>query len=257
LTGLYVFYGYSYAMIGEINKGKTTCEEAFQIACKVNHVRSKAWAKFFLGMVFSLLGDGKRASQHYQEGIRYCEETKYFFLLGFLLTGFGHALCLFGELETALDYMNKGLKLHLKLGIQGHLSWYYCLLSMVSYHLENYQEALKYINEALKSSRNNQEINLEGLANVWKGKILGKTDKMQSEKAEEHILQGINMLEELNLKPYYSEGYLYLGELYVNTGQEDEAIKYLNNAENNFREMGMDYWLAKTREISNRLRLET
>ncbi|PQP35003.1 guanylate cyclase [Desulfobacteraceae bacterium SEEP-SAG9] len=252
-TALNAFYGSSLALIGEFNKGKAICEEAFQIACKVNHIRSKAQAKFHLGRFFLLLGDGKQASQHFQESIRYCEEAKYILLLGYALTGFGHAVCLLDDLETALDYMDKGLKLQLKLKIQLNISLFYWPLSVVFYHLENWQEALKYINEALKSSRNNQELHLEGIANMWKGRILGKTEKKQSEKAEEHILQGINLLKELNLKPYYSESYLYLGELYADMGRKDEAIKYLNDAENNFKEMGMDYWLAKTREVLGRL----
>jgi tetratricopeptide (TPR) repeat protein len=251
-TALYAFYGYSFAMIGEFNKGKAICEEAFQIACKVDHIRSKAQAKFYLGWAFFLLGNGKQSSQHYQECIRYCEEAKYFFVLLFALTGFGHAVCLSGDLKAALDYMDNGLKLHLKLGIQANISYHYYPLSVAYYHLEDWQEALKYINEALKSSRNNQAIHLEGLAKVWKGRILGKIEKMQSEEAEEHILQGVNMLEELNLKPWYSEGYLYLGELYADMNRKDESIKYLNKAKNNFEEMEMDYWLAQTREMLNR-----
>jgi len=252
-TALYGFYGCSLGMIGEFSKGKTICNEAFQIACKVNHLRSKAHAKVCLGQFYLFFGNGKQSSQHYQECIRYCEEAKYFLTLGWALTGLGYAACLLSDLKNALEYVDKGLKLQLKLGLQINLSWNYLSSGVVFYHLENYQEALKYINEALKASKRNQAIQFEGLANVWKGKILVKTDRMINEKAEEHILQGIKMLEELNLKPYYSESYLYLGELYADIGQKDKAMETLKKAERMFKEMGMDYWLIKTREILNRL----
>jgi hypothetical protein len=51
----------------------------------------------------------------------------------------------------------------------------------------------------------------------------------------------------------YSYGYLFLGELYADTGQHDKAVESLKNAGGMFREMGMDYWLAKTDEVLKRL----
>jgi hypothetical protein len=43
-------------------------------------------------------------------------------------------------------------------------------------------------------------------------------------------------------------GYLFLGEVYVDTGQKDKALETLKKAEGMFKEMGMDYWLVKTQD---------
>lgn len=51
------------------------------------------------------------------------------------------------------------------------------------------------------------------------------------------------------MKPYYSVGYLFLGELYSISGQRDKALEYLKKAEENFQDMGMDYWLGKTQKV--------
>ena len=75
----------------------------------------------------------------------------------------------------------------------------------------------------------------------------------QSEKAEEFMVQGINILEDLMIKPWSTQGYLFLGELYTNTGQGDKAPENLKKAEHLFKEMGMDYWLAKTNEVMGSL----
>ncbi len=40
-----------------------------------------------------------------------------------------------------------------------------------------------------------------------------------------------------------------MGELYVDTGQREKGLKNLKKAEATFKEMGMDYWLARTREV--------
>ena len=72
-------------------------------------------------------------------------------------------------------------------------------------------------------------------------------------KAEECILKGIKIFDDLKLKPLHAQGFHFLGELYTETGQQDKALKNLKKAEGLFREMGMDYWLAKTQKLLVRL----
>jgi tetratricopeptide (TPR) repeat protein len=94
---------------------------------------------------------------------------------------------------------------------------------------------------------------LEGSSWTWLGRILGKTDPSQSDKAEECIVKGVKILEEMDIKPWCSEGYFYLGELYADTGKREKALENLKKAEVMFQEMGMDYWLARTKELMKRL----
>ena len=82
---------------------------------------------------------------------------------------------------------------------------------------------------------------------------MAKTDHLKVHKAEESILEGIKILEEIKSKPHYSSGYLYLGELYANTDRKEEALVNLKKAEGMFKEMEMDYWLARTKEVLERL----
>jgi len=81
------------------------------------------------------------------------------------------------------------------------------------------------------------------------GTILGKTEPPKINKAEECILKGIEVCKELKTEPYYSLGHLYLGQLYLNSGEKEKAIDNLKKAEEMFREMGMDYWLGKAQEV--------
>ncbi len=59
----------------------------------------------------------------------------------------------------------------------------------------------------------------------------------------------MKICDELKLKPWSAQGYLFLGELYADKGQSEKALENLKKAERMFREMGMDYWLDKTQEI--------
>jgi class 3 adenylate cyclase len=79
-------------------------------------------------------------------------------------------------------------------------------------------------------------------------------DSGDLENAQNHAeLQGIKILDELKLKALYAPGYLYLGELYADTGQKDKSLEALKKAERLFREMGMDYWVGKTQDVLEKL----
>jgi len=73
------------------------------------------------------------------------------------------------------------------------------------------------------------------------------------DKAEEYVLQGIKMSDELKLRPCFSQGYFFLGELYVDTGQREKALETLKKAEGMMQEMGMDYWQRRTQEVLERV----
>jgi len=93
----------------------------------------------------------------------------------------------------------------------------------------------------------------EGLSRMELGRILGKADISQGGEAEKCILKGISILDELKLKPFSSQGYLYLGELYTDTGQRGKALETLIKIEGLFQEMGMDYWTSRTQSVLERL----
>ena len=71
----------------------------------------------------------------------------------------------------------------------------------------------------------------------------------QLHKAEEHILKGMKILDELETKQAYAQGNFFLGELYTNAGQKEKALETLRKAEAMFQEMGMDYWVARTKKV--------
>jgi hypothetical protein len=65
----------------------------------------------------------------------------------------------------------------------------------------------------------------------------------------------MKILDELETKPLYTLGYIFLGELYAGVGQKEKALENLKKAEVMFQEMGMDYWLARTRKLLEKVRI--
>ena len=106
------------------------------------------------------------------------------------------------------------------------------------------------VEESLRFSQKNNEKYWEATAWILLGRILGRTETPDIRKAEECILQGMKIADELKAKPAYAQGHLFLGELYAHVGQKEKALENLTKAETMFQEMGMDYWLAEAHKVS-------
>ena len=85
------------------------------------------------------------------------------------------------------------------------------------------------------------------------GRVIAATDRMKFEEARKLMLQGISLLDELQIRPRHAVGLLCLGELYADEDQREAALENFKKAEEMFQEMGMDYWLGKAQEVLGRV----
>ena len=149
--------------------------------------------------------------------------------------------------------MEKGLKIQRGSGVEWFLSLYPLFLSDIHLHLGDLKNAQSLMDEALRLSQQNNNKWIEGISWMGLGRILGKMETLHIDKAEEYILQGIKISDELKLMPQCALGYFFLGEFYAGVGQKEKALENLKNAETMFQEMGMDYWLAQVRAALEKL----
>jgi tetratricopeptide (TPR) repeat protein len=226
---LCTFYGYALGGLGNFEKGKVFCEKGLHTAAQIGESRTLAVSENFNGWFYWFKGDGKLCVEHFKNCIKYCEESKFYLIIGYAFGGLGYGHYLLGDFENAQKNIEKGIKIMQDAGMRVGLSFLYWFLSMPLFDLGEYEKALASIDEALILSRKINEKDIEGSSRIWLGRILGKTDPNQFDRAEESILKGINILEELRLKPYFSQGYLYLGEFYADTGRKKEAQENASN----------------------------
>ena len=71
----------------------------------------------------------------------------------------------------------------------------------------------------------------------------------KSDASEKYILEGIKIFEEIKQRPFYSWGYLCLGELYSDTSEYAKAMNTLKKAEGEFQDMGIDYRLSFSKSL--------
>jgi tetratricopeptide (TPR) repeat protein len=234
---------------GNFKEGKVLFDKGLDFALKIKDLGSLALLELHHGWEFNFKGDAKTAIEHLQNSIRYCEEGQIINILVPNWIGLGWAHWLMGELETAHKHMEKGIKIQIDAGVPYDLSFFYAAAGMVDLDCGDLKKAQYRAEEALRTSQKNHQQYGEGLAWILLGRTLGKADKSQINKAEECILQGIRILDGLKLMTHYTAGYYFLGELFADIGQKDKALENLKKAEKLFREMGMDYWLARVQGV--------
>ncbi len=245
--------GYAMGMLGRFEEGIALCEKGLRPALELNAPISLGWVEFMYGWLFIAKGDGASTLQHLQKSIPYMEETAFIPLLGHAWAGLGWGYYFLGELDKALEYMEKGFQIQSDGGLTHQLSRYRYSMSTVHLDLGNLEQAQSWMEGAAEVAHNNLEKHIEADSRITLGRVLGKADRSQAEKAEESILQGIGILDELKLRPSASLGHFFLGELYADTGEKAKALETLKKAEAEFKEMGMDYWLRRTQEVLARI----
>jgi class 3 adenylate cyclase/tetratricopeptide (TPR) repeat protein len=252
-TGLCAYGILAHGMLGRFEEREMLFEKGSQLASEVNSRYGLAFLEWCYGQSSCFRGDGKEAIDHLQKSIRHLEEAQALLLLGSASTALGYGHYLIGELQAAHEHIKEGIRIQADAGVSIFSSMNYLYLGIVHLDLGDLRSAQSCVEEAIKLSQTSGEQHWEASSTTWLGRILAKAENPKYEKAEEYILGGINTLEEMNTKPFSAQGYLFLGELYADNNQREKALENLKKAAGMFQEMGMDYWLIKTREILKRL----
>lgn len=194
-------------------------------------------------------GEWEIEKAHFQKSIKYNEETKFVILSAYSWSGLEYTCSMLEDSEAGKSHAEKGLAIYGESGVEVGLSWCYYSLGWIFQDLDDLKHAQSNTEEALRLSQKNGEKFLEGISWILLGRVLGRKKPHRMDRAEENILKGMQILQGLKIKAYYSQGYFFLGELYLNAGKLEMARNNLKQAEGMFKEMGMGYWSARTNEL--------
>ncbi len=250
---VHALWGMSAAGLGDFKEGERLLEKALSFALEINDLGTMGFIEIPYGSLLAIKGDGESAAKHLHNAIKKLEESQTVAFLGVAWAWLGYAHWLMGQSEKAVELTEKGLRMHVELGMPFHRSLCHFFCSRAYFGLGDIGEARKHAELALEFSLSNNERQVQGLARTWLGRAVAKANTTQTEEAEQHILQGISLLEELGIRAHSALGYLWLGEVYAESGRQEVAVHNLKKAETMFQEMGMDYWLGKAQEALAKL----
>jgi len=246
LNGL---YGMSLGTIGKFVEGERFLEKGLSLARDINNLYSIIMVEVASGVFYAYKGDFPSQVKHFGSSIELMERADYPSFLGFSWAFLGLGWLSLGQTKRALRYVEKAMELNADLGIPFFSGLIHTTLSAAYLQLGNLEKALSHAEEAVSLSKKNKERHSEAEARIGLGQVIFAQDRKNFKAAKKLMLQGIRMLDELQIKPAYAVGLLRLAKLYTNAGQNEEGIKKLKNAEDMFKEMGMDYWLGRAQEI--------
>ena len=252
-SDLLAFYGVNLGLTGNFKDAEPHIKKGLNNAHQIGHIYSIGWVEYAYSQFLWFKGDAGGCIEHARNAIECFEKVKSNPYLAWGWLGLGMGYYLQGDLDAALEYTQKAYTIQENLGMPALMSWNHWSIGAIQFEANALKKALERFNSALSFSQENSEKAAEGVTLTWMGRTMTKMDVLQKDKAEQFIRKGIEILKKLKIKPYYSNGYLFLGELYSYSNQREKAIKYLTKAEENFREMELDFWLDKTREALEKL----
>ncbi len=245
--------GTAESMLGRFEEGKTSMEKSLAFARRINNPESVIITLTFYGAVSWLRGDGKAATKYFGEVLPYVDSISSSFQAAAICSQMALAYLLQDHLEAAAELMKKGLILFERSHLRTFEESVFWIKGWLEMEQGLFSEAVCSLRKSVEASTAGKNRCIEGIGRIFLGRAMFKEDASTYRQAKATLLQGMQICEELGIRPIYAEGCLFLGELYVDAGEKPEALEQLRRAQSMFRDMGMDYWLSKTQTLLNKL----
>lgn len=250
-TSILANYGRATATLGNFNEGESLCDRALYFAegPKVSDPFDIGWSHLMLGWLYVIKGDGQSLVCHAPKAAEYLGTAQMSFMVGLSYTMLGLGYYFLGDLTTSKKNAEIAMEIHKGTGISFYVSFTHLLMGMINLQLDDPANTRACFEQGLKLAQENGEKWIKALAMLWLGRCMVHADASQQEAAEKSILQGIQIFNELQSRPYAATGHLLLGEFLIETCRKQKALQHLKKAEASFAEMGMDYWIQRSRQV--------
>jgi class 3 adenylate cyclase/tetratricopeptide (TPR) repeat protein len=245
-SALVSIYGVALASLGNIQEGQDQCEKALGFATQINDPMTMGYVEGNYAMVLMIKGDVQKTVEHGRNAVRYSEEAQQLIQAATAWQCLGWGYRFLGDIKAAVDCQKKALETGQAMG--GFLHVFYSNMGVMYFESGDLENARNCVERALELVPKGARGCIDGFVLTFSGSVLGRIDSSRFAEAEECVLQGMRIQDEVKTRSYYAYGPLYLGELYADVGQKAKAIQQLKKAENLMQEIGMDYWLRRTQE---------
>ncbi len=245
--------GNALGSLGEFGDAREVLEKGLKNAIAANDIFGVARLQqcFFPACYFS--GDAEGSLEHAQEAIKLFEDAGILYMLGYAWAFLAGGQFFSGDMEPAQANVEKGIRLQTDEGVAAMLPTVYWVAAIIHHGIGDLNKAIADAEQSLKLSQEYHMRAYESLAWGVLGRMLGEQGPLNIDVAEQHIHRSISMAEDMSLKPAIALGYLFRGEVFELAGRKEEAIENLKIAEKMGQDMGMGYWLTRTREALARL----
>jgi len=211
---------------------------------KVRDKQEKANILTELGRIFYHLGEINKALKYYEKALKLDKELGSKEGMAADLGNIGTVYGIKGELDKALEYFRKALKLNEELGRKEGMANQLGNIGTVYGIKGELDKALEYFENALKL---NEELGRkEGMANQLGNIGTVYKTKGELDKALEYHRKALKLNEELGIKEGIAIQLRNIGDVYYTRGEHDKALGYYKKAFKSYKEMGIKIGTART-----------
>lgn len=254
-SAILAFHAFSLGFLGHFERAASIFEEGLSLAKDLDNLYSMGLNEILYGYLFCQRADGKTALTHFERSIQYLERGQIFVLLGLAWNGVGRARYFLGDLQDALTYAEKGLKVHTDAGVTYNLSGHFWFLALIHHELGNLAEAGRKLEESLRLAKKNRESYYIALSKMLQGRVELEAGAISPREAERVLRQATRMLVKQGVRPQVAVCHLGLAEISLYMGDAEKTINNLRKARTMFDEMGMIYWTEKADRLAATARL--
>jgi len=279
--------GQAYFAIGDFRQALDLLSRCAEGAREDSDQRAQlfaSWSHSWLALTLSNLGRFVEASSHAQEALRIAEGADHPYTLAEALTGVGSVALALGDLDQAIDALERARGLTRQWNFQ---PWailarlgYACALSgradegrrllegviqdattMSSmgvgramqlawlgeaYLLEGrLDDALERTQQAVSLAQRHQERSHEAWGLRLIGEIASRSDPPALEKPESYYHKALALAGELDMRPLVAHCHFHVGRLSRKTDRREQAREHLMTATAMYREMDMRFWVDR------------
>ncbi len=230
---------------GEFAEGIVRAAEAIRIAKAVDHPFSLIVACYGSGFLHLQKGDADEAIAVLERGLGLCQARDIPLLFAPTALYLGYAYALSGRVAEALPLLAHAAEQAACRKLRWDIALRLALLGDAFLLAGRREDAIPLARCALDRFRGHKERALHAHALRLVGDIASHCEPPDNQEAEEHYRHAMSLAGELGMRPLLAHCHLGLGKLYRKTGKREQAAASLTAATAMYREMDMQFWLAK------------
>ncbi|MDA8136923.1 MAG: AAA family ATPase [Desulfobacteraceae bacterium] len=246
---LCLYCGIGFGNLGDFQTGLNYLQKSLDNAKSVNDVLIIGGIEIGFGIHFVAKGDWNSSILHLKKSIEHSREVNFSWIEALCHCIMGYAYAKLGDFKTGADLVEIGIEKHTQSGVEMFLAESYSFAGGMFLESGNFSRAEDLLEKAVELSSENAQKIVEGNSKIRLGTLFWLSEPNQVEKAVHYISEGIQILETLMLKPYYSIGYLNLAEIYLKMNDTQKAVQNLKIADEIFRETGMEFWQNQAQKL--------
>jgi class 3 adenylate cyclase/tetratricopeptide (TPR) repeat protein len=238
------FLVFCLAELGEFREAELRGEEAVQLAEAADHAYSLAHALFGVGHVCLRKGELDRAMDVLERGMRACDEKDIRFARTRTVSSLGYAYALSGRVSVGLPLLKRGVEEAETMHVRYSHALWLTWLAEGQLLARQTDEAGPLAERALAVARSHGERGHE----AWALRLIGEvcaTGEGTVEAAAAAYGQAMALAIELGMRPLQGHCERGLGLLHRKAGRLDEARRHLESSAELFEALGMGYWRSR------------